>query len=120
MSRSGIDAFVCGNYQITSAYQERTIDPDNFYSLVIRSGGPINTTAYANAEVDALIDKAAASVDMAERMDLYRQIRGIVTDEAPIVFAHFETLNYLMNRNVAGSAISPTLSLHMENVGFVD
>ncbi|MFZ1339558.1 MAG: ABC transporter substrate-binding protein [Paracoccaceae bacterium] len=114
------DAFVSGNYQITSAYQERTIDPDNFYSLVIRSGGPINTTAYANAEVDALIDKAAASVDVAERMDLYRQIRGIVTAEAPIVFAHFETLNYLMNRNVAGSAISPTLSLHMENVGFVD
>ena len=33
------DAFVKGNYQITSAYQERTIDPDNFYSLVVRSGG---------------------------------------------------------------------------------
>src|SRR5262249_19958075 len=42
------DAFVSGKYQITSAYQERTIDPDNFYSLVIKSGGPINSTGYSN------------------------------------------------------------------------
>jgi hypothetical protein len=35
------DAFSTSKYQITSAYQERTIDPDNFYSLVIKSGGPI-------------------------------------------------------------------------------
>jgi peptide/nickel transport system substrate-binding protein len=114
------DAYVSGDYQITSAYQERTIDPDNFYSLVIRSGGPVNTTFYANPEVDALIDEAAASVDMEERKGLYRQIRGIVTKDAPIVFAHFETLHYLMNKNVAGSAITPTLSLHMENIGFTE
>lgn len=114
------DAYVTGGYQITSAYQERTIDPDNFYSLVIRSGGPVNTTFYANPDVDALIDQAAASVDMDERMGLYRQIRGIVTKDAPIVFAHFETLHYLMNKNVAGSAITPTLSLHMENIGFTE
>jgi peptide/nickel transport system substrate-binding protein len=34
------------------------------------------------------------------------------------VFVHYETLNYLMNKNVVGSTITPTLSLHMENVGF--
>ncbi len=112
------DAFVSGKFQITSAYQERTIDPDNFYSLVIKSGGPINTTRYSSPEVDALIDKAAAIADDAERKDAYRQIRTIVTRDAPIVFAHYETLNYLMNKNVSGSAITPTLSLHMERIHF--
>ncbi|EYD76212.1 extracellular solute-binding protein, family 5 [Rubellimicrobium mesophilum DSM 19309] len=112
------DAFSSGNYQITSAYQERTIDPDNFYSLVIKSGGPVNTTGYSNPEVDALIDQAAASSDMEERKALYAKIRGIVTQDAPLVFVHYETLNYLMNGNVTGSAITPTLSLHMENVAF--
>jgi peptide/nickel transport system substrate-binding protein len=112
------DAFTTGGYQITSAYQERTIDPDNFYSLVIKSGGPINTTGYSNPDVDALIDKAASSNDTAERRGLYRQIRATVTSDAPLVFTHYETLNYLMNKNVTGSTISPTLSLHMENVGF--
>jgi peptide/nickel transport system substrate-binding protein len=114
------DAFVSGNYQITSAYQERTIDPDNFYSLVLRSGGPVNTTGYANPEVDSLIDQAGASADEEERRDLYRQVRTIALADAPLVFTHYETLNYLMNTNVAGSTITPTLSLHMENVGFTE
>lgn len=114
------DAFVSGNFSITSAYQERTIDPDNFYSLVIRSGGPINTTGYSNPKVDALIDQAASSDDTAARKALYREIRGLVTADAPIVFAHYETLNYLMNTNVTGSEITPTLSLHMEKIGFTE
>jgi len=112
------DAFVSGDYQITSAYQERTIDPDNFYSLVIKSGGPINTTGYSDPSVDALIAQASASTDDAERAVLYAQIRTQVTEAAPLVFTHYETLNYLMNKNVVGSVITPTLSLHMENIGF--
>jgi peptide/nickel transport system substrate-binding protein len=114
------DAFVKGNYQITSAYQERTIDPDNFYALVLKSGGPINSTGYSNNDVDALIDKAAASDKEAERKDLYRQVRTITTKESPLVFVHYETLHYLMNTNVTGSSITPTLSLHIENIGFAE
>ena len=70
---------------------------------MIKSGGPVNTTGYSNPEVDALIDQAAAADDEAERKALYRQIRAIVTEDAPLVFAHYETLNYLMNKNVTGS-----------------
>ncbi len=114
------DQYSSLDYQLTSAYQERTIDPDNFYSLVIKSGGPINTTGYDNPEVDALIKQAAASYDEAERMDLYTKIRGVVTEDAPLVFTHFETINYLMNSNVTGSTITPTLSLHMEDIGFTN
>ncbi|MEO7745923.1 MAG: ABC transporter substrate-binding protein, partial [Actinomycetota bacterium] len=112
------DAFSKGEYQITSAYQERTLDPDNFYSLVIRSGGPINTTGYANPKVDAMIDQAAATVDEAARKKLYAQIRTIVRDEAPIAFVHYETLNYLMTKKVTGSEVTPTLELNMGRVGF--
>ena len=114
------DAFVSGNFKITSAYQERTIDPDNFFSLVIRSGGPINTSGYANPDVDALIDQAAASADDAARMGIYQQVRTLFSTDAPLVFTHYETLNYLMNKNVTGSTITPTLSLHMENIGFTE
>lgn len=112
------DQFSSKDYALTSAYQERTIDPDNFYSLVIKSGGPINTTGYSNPAVDALITKAAGSNDEADRSSMYQQIRGIVTEEAPLVFTHYETINYLMNKNVTGSVITPTLSLHLEDVGF--
>ena len=61
------DRFVNGDYEMTSAYQERTIDPDNFYALVLKSGGSINTTGYSNPEFDALIDQARTETDEATR-----------------------------------------------------
>ena len=112
------NAFSKGTYQITSAYQERTIDPDNFYALVLRTGGAINSTGYSNPQVDKLIDQARTETDEQTRFDLYKQIRQIVFDEAPIVFAHYETINYLMQKNVVGSTVNPTLELRMQNVGF--
>jgi peptide/nickel transport system substrate-binding protein len=111
------DRFSKGNYQITSAYQERTIDPDNFYSLVLKTGGSINTTGYSNPQADKLIDQAAAETDMAKRKALYLQLKKIIWDDVPLLFVHYETLNYLMRKNVVGSTINPTLELRMQNVG---
>jgi peptide/nickel transport system substrate-binding protein len=111
--------FVKGNYQITSAYQERTIDPDNFYALVVRTGGDINTTGYSNQQADQLIDQARTSTDDNARKTLYQQLRQIVFDDAPIIFAHYETINYLMQRDVAGASVNPTLELRLQNVGFI-
>ena len=110
--------FSKGDYQITSAYQERTIDPDNFYSLVLRSGGPINSSNYSNPQVDDLIDKARTETDQTSRQALYKQIRQIVREDSPLVFVHYETINYLMPTNVVGSTVTPTLELNMRNVGF--
>ncbi len=112
------NAFIKGNYQITSAYQERTIDPDNFYSLVLRTGGAINTTFYSNPAADALIDQARVETDDVTRAGLYQQLRQIIFEDVPLIFAHYETINYLMNPNVAGSTVNATLELRMENVGF--
>jgi peptide/nickel transport system substrate-binding protein len=70
--------------------------------------------------VDALIVKAAASTDEAEHKDLYKHIRTITSSDAPLVFTHYKTLNDLMNKNVSGSIITPTLSLYMENFGFTE
>jgi peptide/nickel transport system substrate-binding protein len=111
------DRFSKGTYQITSAYQERTIDPDNFYSLVLKTGGSINTTGYSNPQADKLIDQAAAETDMAKRKALYLQLKKIIWDDVPLLFVHYETLNYLMRKNIVGSTINPTLELRMQNVG---
>ncbi len=112
------DAFSKKDYQITSAYQERTLDPDNFYSLVIASGGPINTTGYSNPTVDELIGKAAQETDEGKRKALYQQIREVVRTDAPLVFVHYETVNYLMQKNVVGSEVTPVLELELQDVGF--
>jgi peptide/nickel transport system substrate-binding protein len=110
------DRFSKGNFQITSAYQERTIDPDNFYSLVLKTGGSINTTGYANPKADALIVQAAAETNTAKRKALYSQLRKLIWDDVPLLFVHYETLNYLMRKGVTGSTTNPTLELRMDNV----
>jgi peptide/nickel transport system substrate-binding protein len=110
------DRFSKGNYQITSAYQERTIDPDNFYSLVLKSGAAINATGYSNPKADRLIQRAATETNQAKRKALYTQLRKIVFDDVPLIFVHYETLNYLMRKNVHGSTINPTLELRAGNI----
>ena len=35
-----------------------------------------------------------------------------------ILFAHYETINYLMKKDVVGSTVNPTLELRMVDVGF--
>ena len=111
------DRFVKGNYEITSAYQERTIDPDNFYSLVLKTGGSINSTFYSNPKADALITQAARETDDAKRKDLYVQLRKVIWDDVPLLFVHYETINYLMRKAVTGSTVNPTLELRMGQVG---
>ena len=111
------DRFVKGDYEITSAYQERTIDPDNFYALVLKSGGSINTTA-TPTRTRCAHRPGADETDEATRKDLYEQARQIVWKDNPLIFAHYETINYLMNKDVVGSTVNPTLELRLEDVGF--
>jgi peptide/nickel transport system substrate-binding protein len=110
------DRFSKKQYEITSAYQERTIDPDNFYSLVLETGAPINTTGYSNPAVDRLIKQAASETSQAKRQQLYTSLRKIVFEDVPLVFVHYETLNYLMRKQVHGSTINPTLELRAGNI----
>lgn len=105
-----------GDYEMTSAYWSGTIDPDNFYSTQLQTGSPNNDMKYTNKTVDALITKARASTEDAERKTLYGQIRKIVWDDAPIVFLHYETINYLMRNKVHGSVVNPPLELQFGNV----
>ena len=105
-----------GDYEMTSAYWSGTIDPDNFYSTQLQTGSSNNDTKYSNKAVDALITKARASTNDAERKTLYSQIRKIVWDDAPLVFLHYETINYLMRNQVHGSVVNPPLELGLGNV----
>ena len=110
------DRYVKGDYEITSAYHEGTIDPDYFYSLAIRSGASLNASFYSNEDVDAMIDEAKAEPDESKRKDLYTGIRQIVSEEAPVIFVHYETINYLMKKDVKGSTVNLTLEPRLEYV----
>ena len=113
-----VDRYLKGDYQMTSAYAAGTVDPNSFYVSDLRTGGGFNAFHYSNPKADDLIDQAQAETDPAKRNELYKSLRVIIADDVPITFAHYETLNYLMQKNVVGSTINPNLQLRMESVGF--
>ena len=51
------------------------------YALVVIS----NQGGYANPAVDALIDKAAVTLDIKARTDLYKQLQKLVAEDLPII-----------------------------------
>ena len=53
---------------------------------------------------------------MAKRKALYSKIRKQALGDAPLIFTHFETINYAMRKNVTGSTINPTLELRLGQV----
>lgn len=65
-------------------------DPAISTTVLVRSGTPAgvpfsNQGGYENAEVDALIDKAAITLDSAERVALYHDFQKMVTADLPLI-----------------------------------
>ncbi|GGL99746.1 ABC transporter substrate-binding protein [Nakamurella endophytica] len=110
------DRYAKGDYDMTSAYWSGTIDPDNFYSTQLTTGSPNNDTKYSNPALDKMIATARATSDEAQRKTMYQDIRKIVWDDSPLVFLHYETINYLMSTKVNGSTVNPPLELRFGQV----
>lgn len=109
------DRYSKANYDMTSAYWSGTIDPDNFYSTQLVSG-PNNYTRYSNKAVDSIVAEARKESDETKRKVMYEKIRNTIWEDAPLVFLHYETINYLMSSGVHGSSVNPTLELGFGHV----
>lgn len=59
------------------------LDPQNFLSLMLRTGSPENSIGYSNPEFDRLCDMADVEPDPAKRLKLYAQAERIAVEDAP-------------------------------------
>jgi peptide/nickel transport system substrate-binding protein len=98
---SGIAALVGGDYQVFHVFWSGLLDPDSNIWQWFHTGGPLNDGGYSNPKVDALLEQARATSDVAERRALYGQMWQIVRDEEPFVVL------WTM-RNIAGMKASVT------------
>lgn len=65
-------------------------DPAISTTILVRSGAPVGTSfsnqgGYENAELDALIDQAAETVDTEERTQLYNELQVRVAEDLPLI-----------------------------------
>lgn len=111
-----LDLFVNRGYQITTAYQQGILDPDDFYYLTLHGGEPRNFTGYSNPQADQALVEARFSDDMARRKELYAQALNVILNDAPVVFTHYELVNYAFTPAVQGVVILPSMDLRFEDV----
>jgi peptide/nickel transport system substrate-binding protein len=100
----GIDAVIVNNddaAHIKAVYTDHDFDlavgppvfrgdPAISTTILVRSGTPdgvpfSNQGGYANPTLDALIDKANETVDVAERTELFRQFQRLVAEDLPLI-----------------------------------
>ncbi len=107
LSASGyFDAVRAGEHH-TQNWWDTGTDPDVVRILLYstNAGGGTNRNNYENAEMDALIDAAAAEADPAQRVELYSQIQQKVMDEAIMVFYNDPLTLYAHTEALSGAVM---------------
>lgn len=61
------------------------LDPQDYYSILLRTGGGENHTTYSNPRFDALCDRADVEQNPARRNALFRQAASIAAQEVPLI-----------------------------------
>ena len=88
-----------GTFQMVSAgWIADYPDPEDFVGKLFESTSTLNRIGYANAEVDALIRRAAVERDQELRFRLYREAEQFVIDDAAII-PTFWPVDHLLVRN---------------------
>jgi oligopeptide transport system substrate-binding protein len=82
-------------------------DPQNWLSVYWKTGAFGERIGYSNAEFDALVDKADATIDPTERASLYAQAQTLLTDGAPVAFMWNNVNSYLIKPWVKGATLTP-------------
>jgi oligopeptide transport system substrate-binding protein len=78
------------------------LDPQNFTSVMLRTGAPENTLGYSNPEFDRLCDQGDVEQDATKRMALYRQAEAIAVTDAPWSPTYFQRDVELWNPRLKG------------------
>jgi peptide/nickel transport system substrate-binding protein len=66
-----------------------------------------NRGHYSNAAVDALLDRAGASLDFQERLDLFAEAQRLIADDVPYVSLWHRRNVAVARRTLAGVRLSP-------------
>jgi len=66
------------------------LDPQDFLSVMLRTGAPENVIGYSNPRFDSLCDKADSLTNQLQRLTLYRQAERIAVEDAPWIPLFFQ------------------------------
>lgn len=96
-----------GKYEAVQIGWSGRPDPDGNISTFVRSGGSQNVAGYSNKKVDALLDQARQTQDVAQRRDLYGQLQQVLQEDAPLVYLYRQRNLTGVSATVSGVQVFP-------------
>lgn len=84
-----VDRWLKGDFDAAVALNGGNPDPDNMFYRYWHSTGNLNGVAnYSSPEIDALLDEARSTTDVATRQGLYLEIQKLLAEAAPWVWLY--------------------------------
>ena len=90
-------------------------DPETFLWNLFSSTSPDNYSEYSNEAFDALLDQAAATLDVSERAALYAEAEAVLLGDNALLPLSHDVRYTLMKPWVKGLDITPLGMLYLEN-----
>jgi len=98
-----VDRWLKGDFDAAIALNGGNPDPDNMFYRYWHSTGNLNKVAgYSSPAIDALLDDARSTVDVAKRKELYLEIQKQLTAAAPWIWLYVGNEYRPMQKDVMG------------------
>jgi len=82
-------------------------DPENFLDVLFHSQSQANDAEYANSQVDASLEQARVEQDETRRLELYREVEGLLVQDAASLPLWFDRSYVLVKPYVKGLEVNP-------------
>jgi peptide/nickel transport system substrate-binding protein len=102
-----LDAQDQGDFESLQLGWSGRVDPDANITSFVGTGGSLNVSGYNDKTVDALLEKARQSTDVAERRTLYGQAITKLHDDEPIVYLYRQRNLTGVSTSVKGVQVFP-------------
>jgi peptide/nickel transport system substrate-binding protein len=113
-----------GNFELYALAWVGVRDPDVYFRIFHSTMQPpagMNRGAYASRELDALLERARATEDRAERRRLYAEVQRLAADDLPVVPLWWAENVVVKHRGLVGFVPSPDGDLRsLATATFVD
>lgn len=92
-------------------------DPQDFLDILFHSESRLNHSAYANTEVDGLLEQARVAAEWEARKSLYNEAEQLIVDDVPWIPLWFSGENVLLLKPyVQGYKVTPLIVPKLKDV----
>jgi peptide/nickel transport system substrate-binding protein len=85
-------------------------------SLAYRCGVPWNESSYCNADFDALLDQAEATLDVEERREIMAQLEAMLQDASVIIQPYWRSVFTASSNKVNNFSVHPAEEMQLNQV----